>query len=153
MFGIGKKGKAYRFEYSSKNKLADQHELLDRYIKDVSNCRETGYYQDIPLKKTETGTEISKMPAEAICNVVMAAHERLEHSEKPYRKQQRENRGNMGQNDIYLPRHILFFLVRVLTRRKLPFSPRADRCADDVVRFGARCSEFFDLHVPSLRHR
>ena len=122
MFGIGKKGKAYRFEYGSKHQLAEQHELLDRYIKDVSNCKETGYYADIPLKKTETGTEISKMPAETICDVVMAAHERLEHSEKPYRKQQRENRGNTGHNDIYLPRHILFFLVRVLMRRKLPYS-------------------------------
>lgn len=115
MFGIGKKRD--KFEFSADHGYAAEHALIKQYLAEAT--RSARYHVDVSLKETEAGIEISKLPPESLCKVVMAAQERLAFSEKGYRKLRLT--GFHSADPLYLSRSALFCLQKNVLRRKLPF--------------------------------
>jgi len=121
MFGFGKKKKKGKFKYESDHPHAVEHKLIDRYL-DEAIEQSDRYYVEVPLKDTESGAEISKLSPESLCLIVMAAYERLEHSEAAYRKLRESKKGFSTAEPVYRIRSALFYLQRSVLRRKLPFT-------------------------------
>lgn len=120
MFGIGKKDKS-QFEFSTDHEFAREHALIERYLSE-STGQSGGYYVEVPLKETEVGKEILELPAESLCDLVLAAHERIVASENVYRKLQNRRSGYNTAHPVYRNRSALFYLQRSILRRKLPFT-------------------------------
>ncbi len=121
MFGISKRKHKSKFEFSADHEFAAEHTLIKHYLAEAVDQTDQ-YYVEVPLKDTESGTEISKLPPESMCNLVMAAYERLECTEKAYRQLQKQERGFSTAEPVYRTRSALFYLQRSVLRRKLPFT-------------------------------
>lgn len=121
MFGFGKNKKKDEFDYGSDHPLAAEHQHIERYLAEAIGQSDR-YYLEVPLKDTESGVEISNLSPDKLCSIVMAAYERLEHSEAAYRKLQKNRKGYSTAEPIYRIRSALFYLQRSVLRRKLPFT-------------------------------
>ncbi|MEL7312395.1 MAG: DUF4132 domain-containing protein [Pseudomonadota bacterium] len=121
MFGIGKKREKSKFEFNSDHELAEEHTLIKRYLAEAFE-RTNRYYVEVPFKDTTAGVEIAKSSPELLCNLVMAAYERIGCTENAYRQLQEQRAGYSTAEPVYRTRSALFYMQRTLLRRKLPFT-------------------------------
>ena len=122
MFGLGKKDKAGSdFSYDGDHELAEQHELIDGYLKQAREQAKR-YYIEVPLKDTAAGAAILKLSPEALCGVVMAAQERLVKTDSGFRRRKDGSGYVNTSTPAFRTRLALFFLQKAILRRKLMFT-------------------------------